>query len=159
MEDAQLYASVLRRGLNSPKPDQYCIGINGHTCIVKHFDSDQELHRLAFADFVDGNRKFEAFKTQLSRANLVTKASAMEANDPFEFRKVTPSDLPSIFESCHRKIRKAEKRSPASAFYEFSKLMYIKIDEDRQVGSRVGTDALDSPVSGGDGSSFVGSLL
>ena len=147
--DAQLYASILRRHLISPKPEQYCLGINGHTCIVKHFDSDQELHRLAFTDFVDGNHSFEAFKTRLSRATLVTTVSATVANDPFEFRKVTPNDLPSIFEACHRKIRKAEKRSPASAFYEFSKLMYIKIDEDRQVRSRIGTDALASVLSGG----------
>ena len=149
VDDAQLYASVLRRGLTSPKPEQYCMGINGHTCIVKHFDSDQELHRLVFKDFVDGNHRFEAFKTQLSRASLATKTSAMIANDPFEFRKVMPNDLPSIFEACHRKIRRAEKRSPASAFYEFSKLMYIKIDEDRQVRSRIGIKPLDLDLNGG----------
>ena len=149
VDDAQLYASVIRRGIASPKPEQYCVGINGHTCIVKHFDSDEELHRLSFADFVDGNPKFEAFKSQLSRATLAAKMSTMVANEPFEFRKVTPNDLPSIFEACHRKIRKAEKRSPASAFYEFSKLMYIKIDEDRHVKSRIGTGVSDLASSDG----------
>ena len=149
VSDTQLYASVLRRSLPAPKPEQYCMGINGHVCIVKHFDSDEELYRLGFMDFVDGNEKFKAFKTQLSRPNLVTKASAMVANEPFEFRKVRPSDLPSIFEACHRKIRKAEKRSPASAFYEFSKLMYIKIDEDRRVRPRIGTHDPDSALSSG----------
>lgn len=147
VDDAQLYASVLRRGLASPKPEQYCIGINGHACIVKHFDSNQVLHSLAFADFVDGHPKFEAFKSQLSRATLATEASTAVANEPFEFRRVTPSDLPSIFEACHRKIRKAEKRSPASAFYEFSKLMYVKIDEDRQVRRRLSTSPVDLCLS------------
>ena len=142
VDEAQLYASVLRRNLASPKPEQYCIGINGNTCIVKHFDSDQELHRLSFTEFVDGNDRFEVFKALLSRANLETQVSMMVANDPFQFRKVTPNDLPSIFEACHRKIRKAEKRSPASAFYEFSKLMYIKIDEDRQVRNRIASGPL-----------------
>ena len=149
VDDAQLYASVIRRGIASPKPEQYCVGINGQTCIVKHFDSDQELHRLSFADFVDGNHRFEAFKAQLSRAALAATMSTTVANEPFEFRKVTPNDLPSIFEACHRKIRKAEKRHPAPAFYEFSKLMYIKIDEDRQVRSRMGADVLDLASSDG----------
>ena len=149
VDDAQLYASVIRRGIASPKPEQYCIGINGHTCIVKHFDSDQELHRLSFIDFVDGNRRFEAFKAQLSRVALAATMSTAVANEPFEFRKVTPNDLPSIFEACHRKIRKAEKRHPAPAFYEFSKLMYIKIDEDRQVRSRTGVGTPDLASSDG----------
>ena len=137
VDDAQLYASVIRRSLASPKPDQYCIGVNGHFLIVKHFDSDQVMYSLAFEDFKDGNPKFETLKSQLSRNALATQAMAAVANDPFTFRKVMPSDLPSIFEACHRKIRRAEKRSPASAFYEFSKVMYVKIDEDRQVRDRL----------------------
>ena len=32
--DAQLYASVIRRRLAEPKPEQYCIGANGHRLLV-----------------------------------------------------------------------------------------------------------------------------
>ena len=56
--DAQLYAAVMRRTLASPKPDQVCIGSNGHGTLVKHHDSDQNLFNLAFSDFVDANSDF-----------------------------------------------------------------------------------------------------
>ena len=29
VQDAQLYTSVIRRRMTSPKPEQYCIGVNG----------------------------------------------------------------------------------------------------------------------------------
>lgn len=67
VNDAQLYASVIRRKMAAPKPDQYCLGINGHQVVVKHYDSDAVLHSLAFADFVDGNPSFTAFREKLSR--------------------------------------------------------------------------------------------
>lgn len=147
VEDAQLYASIIRRGLREPRPEQYCIGINGRICLVKQFDSNQVLHHLTFSDFVDGNPKFETLKRELARSVLAAKGSVRTSKDKFLFRKVAPSELPSIFEMCHRKIWKGEKRSPASAFYEFSKLMYVKIDEDRRVRERLSETTLTSELS------------
>ena len=56
--DAQLYASVLRRRIKEPKPDQFCIGCNGDRLIVRHYDSDVTLHSLDFDDLKDGNSRF-----------------------------------------------------------------------------------------------------
>lgn len=137
VEDAQLYASVIRRYMSAPKPEQYCIGVNGHKLLAKHYDSDSLLHNLNFADLVDGNPKFEAFKHDLSRDVLADKQKMKTQTESFEFRTVTPMDLPSIFEMCHRKIWKAEKRSPASAFYEFAKIMFVKISEDRKLHEKL----------------------
>lgn len=116
----------------APKPDQYCLGINGHRVVVRHYDSDVVLHSLAFTDFVDGNPAFEALRRRLSR-DVLAVVSDSKANADFEFRSVVPIELPAIFEACHRAIWKAEKRSPASAFYEFAKIMFVKIDEDRRL--------------------------
>jgi type I restriction enzyme M protein len=137
VDDAQLYASVIRRHLSQPKPDQYCVGINGHQMVVKHYDTAIPAHRLGFADFVDGNPKFESLKADLSRDILAAKLSNLVSDELFAFRKVVPSDLPSIFETCHRRIWKSEKRSPASAFYEFAKIMFVKIDEDKRLRERL----------------------
>ncbi len=137
VEDAQLYASVIRRHLLPPKPDQYCIGVNGHQVLVRHYDSATPTHALQFVDFVDGNPRFEGLKADLSREALAASLSKTTATELFPFRKVAPNELPSIFETCHRKIWKAEKRSPASAFYEFAKIMFIKIDEDRRLRERL----------------------
>jgi len=51
--------------------------------------------------------------------------------------------LPAIFEACHRSIWKAEKRSPASAFYEFAKIMFVKIDEDRRLHEFLAANKID----------------
>lgn len=139
VQDAQLYTSVIRRRMTSPKPEQYCIGVNGNQVVVKHYDSDTPSHVLVFSDFIDGNPKFEALRSDLSRQSIIAKLTVQIATQGFEFRKVIPSDLPSIFETCHKKIWKTEKRSPASAFYEFAKLMFVKIDEDRHLREKLAT--------------------
>jgi type I restriction enzyme M protein len=133
VNDAQLYASVIRRRMTHPKPEQYCVGVNGHRVVAKHYDSDAVLHSLAFVDFVDGNPKFEAFRKDLNREALAESAKDDKEESDFEFRSVAAIELPAIFEACHRSIWKAEKRSPASAFYEFAKIMFVKIDEDRRL--------------------------
>ncbi len=137
IEDSQLYASVIRRHMTAPKPDQYCIGVNGHKLLVKHYDSDNILYDLNFEDFVDKNPKFEALKHDLGRETLAAQQKTKVQTEAFEFRTVIPPDLPSIFEMCHRKIWKAEKRSPASAFYEFAKIMFVKITEDRKLHEKL----------------------
>lgn len=131
--DAQLYASVIRRKMAAPKPEQYCVGTNGNTLIVKHYDSDVVLHSLSFLDFVEGNPSFDALRKSISREILAVALTDSKGKPNFEFRSVAPVELPAIFEACHRSIWKAEKRSPASAFYEFAKIMFVKIDEDRRL--------------------------
>ena len=137
VDDAQLYASVMRRHLSHPRPDQYCIGVNGHQLLVKHYDSAIPAHLLRFADFVDGNPRFESLKGELSREILAARLYSSSDTDLFAFRKVVPSDLPSLFETCHRKIWKSEVRGPAPAFYEFAKIMFVKIDEDKRLRERL----------------------
>ena len=148
VEDAQLYASVIRRSMAKPKPDQYCIGVNGHRLVVKHYDSDTPLHELSHTDFVDGNPRFGALREMLKRESLAAQVIAQNDTQAFEFRTVKPIELPSIFETCHKKIWKAEKRSPASAFYEFAKLMFIKIDEDKRLRDKLAVRQVEDMPSG-----------
>ena len=130
--DAQLYASVLRRRIKEPKPDQFCIGCNGDKLFVRHYDSDVTLHSLDFDDMQDGNSRFSALVSSLSRS-VLSRPTKRVATSDFDYRNVDPDELPAVFEACHRSIWKAEKRSPASAFYEFTKVMFVKIDEDRRL--------------------------
>jgi len=140
--DAQLYASSIRRQMKEPKPEQYCMGINGRRLIVKHYDSNTVLHSLAFHDIVDGNPSFKALCSSIGRVSL-SKSVAEGKKCDFDFRSVEPVELPAIFEACHRSIWKAEKRSPASAFYEFAKVMFVKIDEDRRLHEYLSANSID----------------
>ena len=129
--DSQLYTSVLRRKLELPKPDQFCIGTNGLRLIVKHYDSDIPLHQLGFADFEDANSKYVALKASISYKSLLNQFRT--TYDVFEYRKPDVRAIKSIFEACHKLIWKTEKRTPSSAFYEFTKLMFIKLNEDKKL--------------------------
>jgi type I restriction enzyme M protein len=144
VDDAQLYASVIRRRMAQPKPEQYCIGVNGHRLIVKHYDSDDLLFSMSFNEFVDQNPAFIKLKQFLTREILGVLPTKEGKPTGFEFRSVSSVELPAMFEACHRAVWKAEKRSPASAFYEFAKVMFVKIDEDRRLREYLATNNIDT---------------
>jgi len=129
VEDAQLYASVLRRHLKKPKLDQFCMGTNGVLTVVKHYDESVTLHVVEFDNFVDGNPKFETLKAELGRDALAKAITGVGV--PFEFRKPSIPDLIAIFEACHNLIWRREKCPPAEAFYEFAKILFVKLRKDR----------------------------
>lgn len=131
VEDAQLYASIIRRRLDEPKPVQYCIGTNGVKTIVKHYDKDTSEYTLFFNDFKDGNSKFDSFKSDMNRT---TRAKSLElSNKSFEFKMPNPNEIKGIFEACHQIIWRREFESPVPAFWEFCKLMFIKLNEDKKL--------------------------
>jgi len=131
LSDAQLYASILRRKLDVPKPEQYCIGTNGVRLVIKHYESDKIEHELTFTDFDDENPKYDYMKERLSLKSLAVQPK-LEA-ELFDFKKPKMRDILGIFEACHKLIWKTEKRSPSSAFYEFAKIMFIKLNEDKKL--------------------------
>jgi len=131
VSDAQLYTSIIRRRLDDPKPIQYCIGTNGDRTIVKHYESDEPQHTLRFDEFKDSNPKYEKFKSHLKRSFLA-KALVLKAQ-PFEFKKPEISEVIGIFEACHSIIRRKEGMLPQPAFWEFSKVMFVKLNEDKKL--------------------------
>jgi len=124
MSDAMLYSSVIRRSLEEPKPEQYCIGSNGHMTLLIHYEGKRLELSLEFGDFIDGNPNFEKLKETMSREARTKASKAKEEH--FEFKKPSESDLISIFEACHNLIWRKEKIPPAEAFYEFAKLLFVK---------------------------------
>jgi type I restriction enzyme M protein len=131
VKDAQLYASVLRRRLDDPKPEIYCIGTSGTRTIVRHYDRNQTEFDLLFEEFNDGNEKFADFTKFLSRQALGRITTPIGA--AFEFRKPELDEVRGIFEACHDIIWRKDNMSPQAAFYEFSKLMFVKLKEDKRL--------------------------
>ncbi len=133
VDDSQLYTSVIRRKLDDPKPIQYCMGTNGDRTIVKHYERETVEFTLGFTDFRDGNFKFETFKADMARTARAKSLSA--TSEPFELRKPEPNEIRSIFEACHNIIYRRDFKSPGPAFWEFCKLMFIKLNEDKKLRS------------------------
>ena len=134
VEDAQLYTSILRRGLNKPKPEQYCIGTNGKEFIVKEYESDDIKMQLNFEDFNDNKEKYKKLKELLSKGAIEEfYKSGHKFEGEFKFERPQRKEVNGIFRACHNLIWKKEKKKPTEAFYEFSKLFFVKLYYDRQL--------------------------
>lgn len=134
VEDAQLYTSILRRGLKKPKPEQYCIGSNGNEFVVKEYESDEIKLKLNFEDFTEDNSKYKKLKDLLSKEKIEEfYKSGQKFEEEFEFIRPPRKEVNGIFRACHNLIWKKEKKKPTEAFYEFSKLFFVKLYYDRQL--------------------------
>ncbi|MBN1468546.1 MAG: N-6 DNA methylase [Fusobacteriaceae bacterium] len=134
VEDSQLYTSILRRNLKKPKPEQYCIGSNGKEFIVKEYESDDIKIKLDFEDFNDDNDKYKKLKQLLSKEKIEGfYKSGQKFEEGFEFKRPPRKEVNGIFRACHNLIWKKEKKKPTEAFYEFSKLFFVKLYYDRQL--------------------------
>lgn len=142
ISDAQLYAAVMRRSLKGQKPDQYCIGSNGLTTVVREYDSDRDYFKLDFSEFSDGNIRFKAFQNTLMRGALVAAKSKASEPEYFEFKKPPIPSLLAIFEACHNLIWRREKCPPAEAFYEFVKILFVKLRKDRDLQEKAAAGLL-----------------
>jgi len=140
--DAQLYSAVIRKNLSKPKPEQYGIGSNGYRTIIMPYDSNEILADLKFEDFADGNARFERLKQQMGRTFLSAEDAKKLVREEFEFVKPPVRDLVAIFEVCHNLIWRREKIPPAEAFYEFAKLMFIKLRTDREIHAKLKTGSV-----------------
>ena len=134
VEDAQLYASVMRRSLTGAKPDQFCMGSNGHATVIKFHDSNDVYLMLAFEDFQDGNTKFKKLTSSLSREALKAANDKRQVNGA-PWKPVLPSveEIKAAFQKCHNCIWKRESLLPTAAFYEFTKLIFLKLREDERL--------------------------
>ena len=127
------YALMLNQRYDN-NPVQYVVATNGLTSVLWHWDSDApELH-LSFSDFEEDNAKFVQLRSLLTcGAADVVRAP----RDVFLFDRPDLNGLIRVFGDCHNIIRKKEALGPTDAFYEFAKLMFIKLREDNRIAAIV----------------------
>jgi type I restriction enzyme M protein len=134
IDDAQLYAAVMRRSLPSPKIDQFCMGSNGHVTIIRKHDSNDDVAHLQFRDFKTGNKKYEGLVLNQSRDALQRFSERLAAEDrPWVPLKPSVEEIKATFQKCHNRIWKRESLLPTAAFYEFTKLIFLKLREDERL--------------------------
>lgn len=124
------YALYLNQKYADKNPVRYVAIVNGNELIVWPWDSDQPIFFLRFEDFQEQNEKWLELNSNIGydafRQVALTK-------DIFHFERPELSTLIKTFNDCHNLIRKKDNLPPADAFYEFSKLMFIKIREDNKI--------------------------
>jgi type I restriction enzyme M protein len=132
----QGYAFELNKGYTGEKPVRYVLMTNGVLTKLYHWDELNPILALSFIDFRDGNDKFDALKSYVVRSEIA-KPLKERPSELFWFKKPEDiEDVKNLFRRCHRAIRKAEKMGPSPAFYEFTKMLFIKLHQDQLLRSK-----------------------
>jgi type I restriction enzyme M protein len=123
---------VNRRFADSPL--RFYMLSNGLLTRVYAWDQADAVLSLRFADFAEGNPRYEALRGLLgagaARTGWATQAPTTAGR---VLRRPTLDEVQRAFLRCHRIIWKAEKMSPQAAFLEFAKLLFVKLWEDRKL--------------------------
>jgi len=135
VHEAQDYASVINRGYIGYNPIRYCLITNGIKNKLVLVDQDKPILELNFEDFMEDNEKYRKLNEYISYNYL--KSEVRKEEDIFEFRKPEINELKGIFQICHNIMRDKHKISPKTAFYEFTKLLFIKLNEDRIINKKI----------------------
>lgn len=124
-------------------PVKYYLLSNGIKTALYQWDAQKPILQLDFEDFVFGNKKFEELHKIIGKNALVEAAEkqiALVDNAVFPFEKTNLDDLGNLFQKMHQYIWAKEKKSPSAAFEELMKIVFVKIQKDRDVHKKFGTN-------------------
>src|SRR5258708_6162756 len=128
------YALHLNQQYKDRNPILYTILTNGNVFVVYPWDSNQPVFYLQFDDFDPNNENYLELRSNLSYSAF---KQVKATRGVFEFNRPVISKLLRAFEECHNLMWKKEKVAPTDAFYEFSKIMFIKIREDNKIHQKI----------------------
>jgi type I restriction enzyme M protein len=134
LRDALMYSREINGEYSGSNPIEYCIGTNGHKTQLSNWDENKPLLELNFNDFQFDNNKYTKLQTMINLQTI--KSSKKKTNgtkNKIQFIKPGIGDIRGIFRACHNIIWNSEKGNPSFAFYEFVKIMFIKLDEDKKL--------------------------
>jgi len=128
------YALALNQQHRGIKPVRYVVLTNGHKTLIYPWDENKPCLELSFSDFEEDNPKFIQLRSLLTYGAL----EIVEATeDVFEFNRPELDVLIRTFDECHNIIWKKEKIGPTLAFYEFAKIMFVKMREDHRIANMI----------------------
>ena len=110
-------------------PVEFFMLTNGTTTRVYRWDNHKFLVEADFVDFVDGNTRLEHIRELLLPANL--NQAQVTTVDRHQLRRHTVEELNQDFTWAHRLIFRAEALSYTAAFMEFVKVIFLKLQSDR----------------------------
>lgn len=135
LSEAQDYAIVVNRGFIGKNPIQLVLATNGLITQLARVDEATPLLELNFEDFLDKNEKYIKLKSLISSTSLKNAISSDE--NIFEFKTPDLVELKGIFKQAHDLIRRKQKIGPKKAFYEFTKVLFVKMNEDKKVQEKI----------------------
>ncbi|MEU0269850.1 N-6 DNA methylase [Nocardioides sp. NPDC006303] len=133
--------------LNSSQADnpvEFFMLTNGVTTRVYRWDDASPVAEASFGDFVEGNQAYAAIRALLAPdAFKATPKSAPVAKGEHILRRRSVSDLNADFAWAHRLIYKRDNLSYNAAFMEFVKVIFLKLNSDREAHADPNARVLD----------------
>jgi len=139
VQEAQDYASIVNRNYIGSNPIKYCLITNGIKTQLVLVDQTKPILELNFDDFANDNKKYRELIDCISYRSL---KNIDNIENIFEFNKPEIDRLKGIFQICHNIIWRKHKVAPKTAFYEFTKLLFIKLNEDRIIINKIKKEAI-----------------
>lgn len=127
------YALGLNKKFRGENPVRFTILTNGFHFKLYNWDEEEAILSLKFEDFVKGNKKFEKLEDLISLDSIKKQTGKDEILIDDFLSKPSVEEVKSSFNKCHNVIWKKEKISPTDAFYEFSKIIFVKLNEDKRI--------------------------
>ncbi len=125
------YALAVNQKYVSDNPVRWVILSNGLNTNLYEWDNQIPVLSLSFEDFEKKNDNFQKFTSYVSYKDILSQKTP-EIQD-FVFNKPSITFIKDIIAKAHNTIWRKEKIAPTDAFYEFSKIIFIKIDQDRKI--------------------------
>lgn len=129
------YALTINQQFKEENPAKYCVLSNGLITKVYEWDKKEPILVLGFLDFQGGKPKYEQLREKLSYSSYLAqiREKALSKETLFEFKKPPKEEIIGIFRACHNLIWKSEKKNPVGAFFEFVKLIFVKLRADKRL--------------------------
>ena len=129
----QGYSLGLNKKFKGENPIRFAILTNGIHFKLYNWDEEEPILVLKFEDFSKGNKKFERLENLISLESIKNQTGKDELLVEDFLSKPSVEEIKSAFNKCHNIIWKKEKISPTDAFYEFSKIIFVKLNEDKKI--------------------------
>ena len=131
------YALGLNQQYSAENPCDFYVITNGLVFKVYRWDESPPILSLTFSDFQEDNPHFFALRSLLGaktvrQQSTVAKKTSIRQSTML-LKKPSVEETKRIFKNCHRLIWKTEKMNPQPAFFEFVKIMFLKLLEDRRL--------------------------
>lgn len=109
-------------------PVKFTILTNGLKFAIYEWDKENPLLELSFEDFNINNDKYNQLKGYIEYSEY-----EREIESDFVIKRPSVDELKIIFKNCHNLIWRKDNLVPADAFYEFTKLIFLKLNEDKKI--------------------------
>jgi type I restriction enzyme M protein len=123
------YSLSLNSTYKNENPIKYFVLSNGIITKIFKWDEDKPILSLKFEDFSAKSPNYKELLNMLSFETIIEDKISSE----FKFEKVSTKEIDGIFRACHNLIWKKETINPTDAFYEFCKLFFIKLKQDKDL--------------------------